>query len=329
MKYFTEPNGKFLIEIPSEWQYKNKFYREEEKSPFGFEPYENPIGAFQMSIYPNEKEKAKQAKEIQKYDTENLNFEKSRMDGGGFNMHIWSCFVEDNWFFAKYFYNTNEAKDKRIIEELKKVEKSLATLMILSESEGKEALIIDKYEKFRAALAASFDLKEKAMEGNSFIEFVIIIANQIDAYLRLSIVMAKQLRDMSDEIDISYLFQGENDPPVMERKIYKIAHEMNIIDDEIYNKLEKLYKDRNKIVHRYIISEITTIDLIDSVVDYEEICESVRLKLKAIEDLQVIKKVGIYKNGTPDNSELSDETLKMIYAQINDKHSLVDLYRKI
>lgn len=53
MKHWTEPNGILLIKIPTDWQYLNSGLSDyEEKSPYGFQPYENPIGCFQLSCYP-------------------------------------------------------------------------------------------------------------------------------------------------------------------------------------------------------------------------------------------------------------------------------------
>lgn len=47
MKHWTEPNGIFLIQIPTGWQYLNSVVEgEEEKSTFSFQPYENANGCF-------------------------------------------------------------------------------------------------------------------------------------------------------------------------------------------------------------------------------------------------------------------------------------------
>jgi hypothetical protein len=51
MNYVTEPRGKFIIQVPLEWQYKNVAIGFEETSPFGFQLYENEVGALQISCY--------------------------------------------------------------------------------------------------------------------------------------------------------------------------------------------------------------------------------------------------------------------------------------
>jgi len=223
MKYFTEPNGKFVIKVPAEWQYKNIEVGHEEVSPFSFELYENSVGSFQISCYSEQEKTINKNLTVQKFDTNKLNFIKQRMDGGGFNMHLWFAVVEDHMFMAKYIYDISKQDDTEIKVELEKAELSLATLELINPTQRNLALEFDKYEKFMASLAASFDLKNKAIENKSVIELMIIIANQIDAYLRMAIVMKKQLQERTDRIDIALLYQGNNDTPIIERKIYNQA----------------------------------------------------------------------------------------------------------
>lgn len=329
MKYFTEPNGKFVIKIPIEWQYKNVAVGYEEISPFSFESYENPIGAFQLSCYSEKEKNFNRNIPPQKYNTNKLQFIKQRMDGEGFNIHLWYAIVEDRMFMAKYIYDTPKHDDPKIKAELEKAESALATLELLSPDKRNLTLEFDKYEKFIASLAASFDLKNKAIENKSIIELMIIIANQIDAYLRMAIVMKKQLKDKTNRIDIALLFQGENDTPIMERKIYKQAKELAIISQDTFDKLEKLYGERNKVVHRYIISDFKTVYLYEIIYEYDILCEVVRQSLKDVEDLQFKEGIGIHGNGRNPNEEPTEQNINMLYSQVNDKHLIKDLFREI
>lgn len=329
MKYFTEPQGRFVIKVPTEWQYKNVFFGYEEKSPFSFELYENPVGAFQISCYSEKEKPINKNVKIQKANHRNLDFIKARMDDDEFNMHLWYATVEDHMFMAKYIYDPNKENDPEIKVELKKVEECLATLEFLSEDNRILAISFDKYEKFMASLAASFDLKSKAIENKSLIEFVIITANQIDAYLRLSLVMIKQLDDKTNDIAIQLLYQGETDPPMMERKIYKEAKDHKIISEDVFNGLESLYKSRNKVVHRYVISEFKTRDLYQIAYEYEIICEEVRLVMRDIENRQFSERIGIYGDGQDPQEEPDEKYLKLLFSQVNDKHLIEDLKREI
>jgi len=329
MKHFTHPDGKFIIKIPIEWQYKNIAVGYEETPPFSFELYEKHIGCFQISCYSENEKTINKSIKRQKYNIDNLEFIEQRMDGGGFNMHLWHAVVEDHLFMAKYIYDTEKAKSKKVKEELKKAEKSLKSLRLLAPDSRKEAVNIDKYEKFMASLAASFDLLNEAYESKSAIEIVVIIANQIDAYLRLAIVMTKQLNEMTNEMDIFLLHQGEKDRPIFERKIYQLAKNLEIIDLKTFNKLEFLYKERNKMVHRYIISDIKTRDISDLSIEYVMICEEIRLIIEKIENEQFEKQIGIYSGMRNPQDEHSPESINFLHSQVNDKHLISKLKRKI
>lgn len=326
MKYFTEPNGKFVIKIPVEWQYKNIAVGHEEKSPFSFELYENNVGAFQISCYPIDDIPVQPISHIQKFNQQKLDFVTARMDDDEFNMHLWYACVEDHFFIAKYIYDAGKENDLIIKNELRKVEAALSTLILVSEDKRILAVEYDRYEKFLASLAASFDLKNRALENQSLIELIIIVANQIDAYLRMSISLKRQLINNDNNIDVSLLYQGENDVPISERKIYKMAKDYHIINDKIFGELERLYKQRNKLVHRYIISEFKTAQLNTIANDYEIICEEVRLKLQEIENLQYSKGIGTHGRRPP-GKEPKEEDFRMLYSQLNDKH-LLDIFQR-
>jgi hypothetical protein len=329
MKYFTEPKGKFVIQIPNDWRYANIAANYEEKSPFSFQSYENPKWCFQISCYPNSEQPQNDSLRIQKFDTPNLDFIELRHDNDGFNMHIWGANVENHIFMAKYIYDTNKEKNKEIIFELKRVKKALSSIQLLSHENRKSAFDLDKYEKFMASLAASFDLKNKALKNRSYMEFSIIVANQIDAYLRLAIIMTEQLKNNTDELDIKYLYQSKTDKPIMERKIYSLANEKEVINQLLFEELESLYIERNKMVHRYIISEFRTRELLKIGYRYENICEEVRLILRDIEDLQFKRKIGIYGNEQHPQEEPNEDAIKFLHSQLNDKHLMNEFERKI
>jgi len=329
MKWFTEPSGKFIVKIPTEWRYANVAADYEEKSPFSFQPYENPNWSFQISCYSEDEKPLNKTASIQKFNSPKLDFKELRMDGDGFNIHIWGATVEDHTLMAKYIYDTSKENDATVLFELSRVKETLSTIQFLSPDQRKLAFDLDKYDKFMASLAASFDLKNTSLENESFIEFSIIVANQIDAYLRLSIVMKQQLNESTDDINIKYLYQSPTDKPVMERKIYSEARDKGILNTEIFEELEKLYNERNKMVHRYIISEFRTNQLLKIAHRYETVCEKVRLLIRDIENEQFERKIGIYGNGQHPNTEPTGEALKLLHTQVNDKHLMEKFERLI
>lgn len=329
MKYFTEPNGKFVIKIPVEWQYKNGIHNMGHVSPFGFQLYEKPVGAFQISCYPTGDRKFDPSIPIQKGNTANLNFVEGKMADDEFTCNLWLCRVEDHFFLAKYIFDPKKDDPKLVEIERQKSIDALSTLEFISAEKRTMAVNIDRYEKFVASLAASFDLKNHAIENESYIELIIVIANQIDAYLRQSLLMKKQIDLKTNEIDIVFLYQGDEDKAITERQIYKLAKDQGLTSQALFDKLETLYKKRNKIVHRYIISDLKTNELLDMFDEYEMVCEEVRLVLKSMEDLQFAEKIGIHGGQRDPREEHSAESINFLMSLVNDKHLLTGLKRDI
>lgn len=289
MKHWTEPNGILLMHIPIEWQYKNPVFDDvEEKSPYSFELYEDSVGCFQLSCYPLT-ELAPNYKKGSK-----PGWSLSRMDDEEFNTHLFFGQIDDQALIGKYIYNHDLEGDKRVITQLEIAQTALKSIKIVPEKDRPLAANLNKYDQFLASLGASHDLLNSAVESESNIESIIVSANIIDAYLRLGIVITKQLRDKTDEIDIKYLFQAESERGLMERAVFRDALEFGVIKQSTVDELSELYNLRNRIVHRYIISPIKTRDMIPVVGRYLKTLEEVRLILREIENSQIGMGSGIY-----------------------------------
>jgi hypothetical protein len=329
MKHWTEPNGIFLIQIPTAWQYLNPVVEgEEEKSPYSFQPYENANGCFQISCYPLEELVPKLADEYPSGVPE-LTWRPSRMDDSEFCVHMFFGASADQALIGKYIHDANLDNDERINEELRLVDNILKSLVVVPPRDRKLASDMEKFDRFQGALAASYDLLDNAIESDSFIEVIAVSANQIDAFLRLSIVIAIQLKNQTDEVPLKYLFQAEDERGLMERKIYDDALKYNVIKDNDHKELNSLYKLRNRVIHRYIISEIKTRDLPSIALRYGEACEKVRLILRDLENKQKDCLYGVYGKKFMKFSEPYDEAIKRLFADVNDKHLIRKFARKV
>jgi len=328
MKHWTEPNGILLIQIPIDWQYLNPAFKsEEEVSPYSFQPYDDSIGCFQLSCYPLEELAPKVAianpKGIQKLD-----WRESNLDDSEFCTRLYYGALGDQALIGKYIHNTKLKNDVRIKEQLKIVQKILNSVVIVPQTDRELAADLDKFDRFNASLAASHDLLFSAIESESYIEMIAIAANQIDAYLRLSIVIAKQISSKTNDIDVKYFFQADGEWGIMERKIYEHATEVGVIDDKISDELNALYQLRNRVIHRYIISNIKTRDLVEIAMRYLETVESIRLILAEFENMQANEKHGVY--GKMLGKKTTDASaIQRLYADANDKHLLKKFKRDI
>ncbi|MDI9312624.1 MAG: hypothetical protein QM535_20610 [Limnohabitans sp.] len=328
MKYFTHPEGIFEIKIPLDWHYKNEVAGYENKSPFSFELFQNTQGCFQISCYHKSEKEINPNLPKGLFNNDKLEFIRTELPDDEFKILLWATVVEDYFFMAKYVCQPTKRNLNIVKKQIEKVETSLSTLTCLSLNRREFAINYDRFEKFNASLAASFDLKNKAIKNNSLIELIIILANHIDAYLRLCIVHKLQIIESTTLFKLDYLYQAETDRPIMEKKIYDKAKEMHILSEVQYTQLYKLYDLRNKVVHRYIITDIKTMELENICFNYEIICEEIRLILESIEKEQFEKKVGYHGTINP-HREKDESYINELFSMVNDKHFSKKFHRKI
>lgn len=328
MKTFTNPEGIFEIHIPIDWDYQNELYGYENESPFSFQPFKNPLGCFQISHY-NKQQPYNKIFSSQGYFERNLKFEKTKIDqNDGFVIILWGTWVKENFFMAKYIYRPLLVDEQLVLKEIDKAEECLKSLMFIEPQSRKQAIHFYRYEKFLSALAATFDLTQRAQENESSIELIIIYASQIDAYLRLCIVLKYQIIEKSNLFKIKYLYQDKTDKAITEKRIYKEAHDMGIISTKIYDFLFNLYAERNKIVHRYIISDIKTLILDEIAEKYEMMTEAVRLILAGIEKEQFENHTGYYGRKNP-HIDKNMENADFLKSMVNEKHFSDKFYRQL
>jgi hypothetical protein len=325
-KTFLENNGQFIIEIPIEWGYKNPEFNAKENEPHSFELYEKSVGCFQItcklkttgSIPELIESKKLKSQEIGKA---NIEFQDSFVPTEKFDIYFWMAVVEDYFIMCKYIYDALKRESSPIKDEIKKARIALVTFLVVHEEDKESFLASDRIDKFMGSLMASEDLSNRAYKSNSSIELVILLANQIDAILRLSLILNYQLNEKTFEIDLLLLHQGETDKPVMEKTVYKRALDEGIIDKKLYDELFDLYSERNKVVHRYIITDIKTKNIDEIVHDYGIAKEKISALLKKLEERQFEEKTGIYGLQDSPNTPPDDFTLKRIVAAVKDKHA--------
>jgi len=326
MKHWTEPNGILLIKVPIDWQSLNSGLSDyEEKSPYGFQPYEAPIGCFQLSCYPLS-ELAPSIAKANPNGVKKLSWKESRADSSDFCTHLFFGAYFDQALIGKYIYDADLEGDNRIAEQLAIVNQVLNSVVIVPKSDRKLAADLDKFDRFTGSLAASHDLLYTAIDAGACIEIIVITANQIDAYLRLSLVIAKQLEEKTNNIETRYLFQADGEKGIMERKVFEDALKFQVIDLETFDSLNKLYNLRNRVIHRYIISDIKSRDLVDIAGRYLKALEKTRLTLRDFEQKQAVVPYGVYgmKFGKTFDTE---DAIRRLHASANDKH-LLEKYKR-
>ncbi len=325
-KKFIDPKGDYIFFIPTEWGYRNGMYDAKEADPDSFELYENSVGCFQISCNPKTKGEIPKLIENNKLKAQevgkiNLEFIEKYVSAEKFDMYLWFAVVNDKFIMCKYIYDSDKKESKKIKEEIEKAKNCLKTIMVIEEEHKTEILAFERFTKFMNSLVASVDLKNRAYKNGSSIELVVLLANQIDALLRLTLILKKQLDNSTDEIDTTLIFQKETDRPIMEKKVYKMALDEGLITQSLHDELFELYNQRNKVIHRYIITDLLTKDVMKVVYDYAVMEEKVGGIVRKYEQKQFQQKIGIYGTDTSPDHPIDEETKKKVIGAIKEKHA--------
>ncbi len=158
---------------------------------------------------------------------------------------------------------------------------------------------------------AANQLLSRAGQSGFFIEYVCLATSVIDAMLRVGLILQHQIKNQTNEIPDELLYQGEEDKIIPERETYRKALEWDIINDELFAQLKNLYNERNRVIHCYIISDITTKQVLDIGIQYEKIIPVISKEISKLEEKQIELGVGMTVTGSEvTKSELNEMSAK-------------------
>jgi hypothetical protein len=330
LKHWFEPTGKFIINIPVDWQYKNDIIEGgKEQPPYSFERYNSKSACFQISSYPISEKgnpNLKTFKDQTNYENW-IRVVKEYEDG--FEIVFSYSQINDLLLISKYVSELTERDQEDYKEQISLHDNVLTSLRVIPVKDRDLAVKHKAYHNFLGSLMAAYDMRYKAIDNYATIEVIILTSNIIDAYLRLCIVLTTQITSNCADFDVKYLYEGETGKGRSEGKIYAEAKDLLIITDEEHELLNDLYRRRNKVVHRYLISKIRTSDILNLGIEFEEALNLIRDKLKKIEDIQITRKVGLYAVGYTENYQPTAEDRKIAFSMANDKHVLKNFQKKL
>ena len=114
----------------------------------------------------------------------------------------------------------------------------------------------------------------------------------------------------------------------MERKVFDDALKLDVIDQEAFDDLSALYNLRNRVIHRYIISNIRTRDLVYIAGRYLNALEKTRLTLRGFEQRQADEPFGVYGKKFGKTS-VTEDSVRRLHASANDKHLIEKFKRNV
>lgn len=158
---------------------------------------------------------------------------------------------------------------------------------------------LEKFRNFLRSFGAARLLLQKAHENGSLIEGLILYASLADGLCRIGLVLNEQIETKTDNINEKYIYQEANESNFNERAIYRKAKEKKIIGTKLFNELNALYDIRNKMVHRFFISEIEYSHL-EIVCDrHEKVYDELFRIIYDLEAKQIDIGVGMTRKGRP------------------------------
>jgi hypothetical protein len=190
-----------------------------------------------------------------------------------------------------------------------------AKYLLIKNKVTKEIIKKEPLGNFMRTFFAVSELIENAKNGNNFIEVLILYASQVDAMLRLGIILKIQILKGVETYDEGLIFQKGKSFKT-ERVIFKEAHDIGFIKKTDYNQLMKLYDFRNRVVHRYFISDFEYSEISAYLIKYEKIIEKLGDKLGKLENEQVKKGIGMTKS---EHLSLDDKKIRSILREKNMK----------
>lgn len=300
MTRFVDNQGIFEIEIPLTWKYS--LVDDHVHTFGGFHRAQNDCFQFSIKKVKSQEEKKEFAHLFGFLPHRDINgidyrsYPDDQHENGLFITKTWTTIMGDDIIlFSLTYYNEPDeiANEPLNDEELGMVYNAIASFKLIDEKVRECTLNSYRFEMFLQGIGATNIILSRAIENKAFIEATCILANQIDSLLRIAIILQRQITNDNDKIELEWIYQGLNDKKKSEKDIYKKAKELNIINEEVFNELFKLYDDRNRVIHRFIISEITLVEVETISYRYYEVRERIKLIVDDIEFEQIRLNVGM------------------------------------
>jgi len=152
---------------------------------------------------------------------------------------------------------------------------------------------LKKFENFVRAFGATRALLQRAHEHGFLIEGLVLYAALADGFCRICLVLKEQLERKNEDINQKYVYQHDNEQNFNERKIFDLVLEKKIIGKKLFKELSTLYDIRNKMIHRFFISEVEYSHLEIVCTRYERVYEELHKITYNLESEQIKQGVGM------------------------------------
>jgi len=315
LKKFIDDKATFEIKVPFDWKYS--LYDDRVHTFDGSEIWNDASFQISMDKMLDKNEKTELVRLLGHlpqtllgdFDLRQRPDEIDETGDGFYVTKIWNTVIDDDLILFTFTYETvsDEKMYKRLEEEkLPTIYEIISSFRLLPPEFGDKELTSHRLEMFLQGIGATNIILKRAFDNKAFIEATCILSNQVDSLLRISIVLKLQLLNRHDIIEKEWIYQGRNDKKKSEKDVYKRAKELAAIDDELFNELFALYEDRNRVIHRFIISEITLNEVEAISHKYYIIRERIKIIVDDLESEQIKLGIGMITSDENDPGNKSN-----------------------
>ncbi len=153
-------------------------------------------------------------------------------------------------------------------------------------------------------------LIQRANKDGYLLEGLALYASMTDGFLRMGLVLKRQIVNRSPKIDESLISQEQDGHYYTDRQIHRMACDEGIIDRDLFKEIGILYDKRNDAIHRFFLTNFKYDDLPKALERYELVYKRLVKVISDLEAEQVQEGVGMTRSAKP-MSHLSERTLTL------------------
>jgi hypothetical protein len=171
------------------------------------------------------------------------------------------------------------------------------------------------FTNFLYGFGALRKLIYKANEHGALIEGVVAYAALVDGFLRIGLILKRQLINNNDNIELALISQTSPTQYLSERRVFKLALAESVIEQSLFSEISELYDRRNEIVHRFLLTPQTYDQIPPTLERYEIVYKKLKAIVWMLEEAQVQNKVGMTRashQSPGQDQNILDEIMKKI-----------------
>jgi N-methylhydantoinase A/oxoprolinase/acetone carboxylase beta subunit len=152
---------------------------------------------------------------------------------------------------------------------------------------------LQEFTNFLYGFGALRKLIYKANKDGALIEGIVTYAALVDGFLRIGLILKRQLINKNEDIDLALISQTSSTQYLSERKVFKLALTESVIEPSLFSEISGLYERRNEIVHRFLLTPQTYAQIPPTLERYEVVYKKLTAIVRMLEEAQVQSKVGM------------------------------------